>query len=58
MKNLIDELREIGLSGEQAKKSIEVVYDWVNDLYPVLAVLARPIVKKELERAESGEMAS
>ena len=53
MKNLIDELRELGLTEEQVRKSIDVVFDWVDERYPVLAALARPMIKNELARSAS-----
>ncbi|MFL5811784.1 MAG: hypothetical protein ACJ749_19840 [Flavisolibacter sp.] len=48
MKNLLDGLREAGLSTDEAKKSIEVVYGWVEERYPVLAAVAKPTVNKEM----------
>jgi hypothetical protein len=41
MKNLLFPLLQAGLSEEQALKSIQVVYSWVETHYPVLAVTAR-----------------
>jgi len=51
MKNLFDGLRAAGLSEFEAKKSIEVVYHWVEEQYPVLAAVARATVTKEIEDA-------
>jgi hypothetical protein len=51
MKNLFDGLRNAGLSDLQAKKSIEVVYEWVEERYPVLAAVARETVTKEMTAA-------
>jgi hypothetical protein len=48
MKNLLDELRDAGLSDNEARKSIEVVYKWVEERYPVLAAVARSTVRKEM----------
>ena len=48
MKNLLDELRNAGLSDNEARKSIEVVYEWVEERYPVLAAVARSTVRKEM----------
>jgi len=48
MKNLLAGLREVGLSDHEAKKSIEVVYEWVEQRYPVLAAVARSTVTKEI----------
>ena len=48
MKNLLDGLREVGLSEHEAKKSIEVVYEWVEERYPVLAAVARSTVNREI----------
>lgn len=48
MKNLLDELRDAGLSDNEARKSIEVVYEWVEERYPVLAAVARSTVRKEM----------
>jgi hypothetical protein len=41
VKNLLSPLQQAGLSEEQALKSIQVVYSWVEAHYPVLAVTAR-----------------
>jgi hypothetical protein len=41
VKNLLSPLQQAGLSEEQALKSIQVVYSWVETHYPVLAVTAR-----------------
>jgi hypothetical protein len=41
VKNLLLPLRQAGLSEEQALKSIQVVYSWVEAHYPVLAITAR-----------------
>ena len=51
MKNLLDGLREVGLSENEARKSIEVVYEWVEERYPVLAAVARSTVNKEMGAA-------
>ena len=48
MKNLLDELRNVGLSDNEARKSIEVVYEWVEERYPVLAAVARSTVAREI----------
>ena len=48
MKNLLDELRDVGLSDDKARKSIEVVYEWVEERYPVLAAVARSTVAREI----------
>ena len=48
MKNLLDGLREVGLSENGAKKSIEVVYEWVEERYPVLAAVERSTVSREI----------
>ena len=48
MKNLLDELRNVGLSDNEARKSIEVVYEWVEERYPVLAAVARTTVTREM----------
>ena len=48
MKNLLDELRNVGLSDDKARKSIEVVYEWVEERYPVLAAVARSTVAREI----------
>jgi hypothetical protein len=48
MKNLLDGLREVGLSDDEARKSIEVVYEWVEERYPVLAAVAKSTVNKEI----------
>jgi len=48
MKNLLDELRNAGLSDNEARKSIEVVYEWVEEKYPVLAAVARSTVAREI----------
>jgi hypothetical protein len=53
MKNLLDGLRDAGLSDNEAKKSIEVVYRWVEEKYPVLAAVARSTVMKEIEDARN-----
>ena len=44
----MDELCDAGLSDEMARKSLEVVYQWLEEKYPVLATIARPTVMKEL----------
>lgn len=41
VKNLLFPLQQAGLSQEQALKSIQIVYLWVEAHYPVLAVTAR-----------------
>jgi hypothetical protein len=46
MKNLVSPLENAGLSHEQVLKSIQVVYHWVEDHYPVLAVTARKPLKE------------
>ena len=48
MKNLLDGLRNVGLSDNEARKSIEVVYEWVEERYPVLAAVARSTVNREM----------
>ncbi|HEX2608792.1 MAG TPA: hypothetical protein VHK91_15520 [Flavisolibacter sp.] len=47
MKNLLDHLLDTGLTEEEARKSIEIVYGWVEERYPVLAAIARSTVIKE-----------
>lgn len=41
VKNLLFPLRQAGLSEEQALKSIQVVYSWLEAHYPVLAVTTK-----------------
>jgi hypothetical protein len=48
MKNLLDGLLEAGLSDNEARKSIQVVYEWVEERYPVLAAIAKTTVSKEI----------
>jgi len=55
MKNLLDELRDAGLSYNEARKSIEVVYEWVEERYPVLAAVARTTVRREMNPPEIEE---
>ena len=47
MENLFEKLRELGLSKEEAEKSIQVVYNWIEKKYPVLAAVAKSTVIKE-----------
>jgi hypothetical protein len=47
MKNLMDEFELAGLTKEEAGKAIEVVYEWVELHYPVLAAMARTTMLKE-----------
>ena len=47
MKNLFEQLCMTGLSQEEAEKSIQVVYQWIAERYPVLAAVARSTVLKE-----------
>jgi len=53
MENLFDGLRNAGLSDAEAKLSIEVVYQWVEDRYPILAAVARGMVMKEISYASN-----
>ena len=55
MKNLLDELRNAGLSDNEARKSIEVVYEWVEERYPVLAAVARSTIRKVMNPPELEE---
>lgn len=48
MKNLLEVLCAEGLSETEAKNAIEIVFEWVEERYPVLAVLAENTVMKEL----------
>lgn len=41
MKSLLCPLQQAGLTEEQALKSIQIVYSWVEIHYPVLAVTAK-----------------
>jgi hypothetical protein len=54
MKNLMDELLLAGFTKEEAGKTIEVVYEWMEVHYPVLAAMARTTMLKEsaLEAAQ------
>lgn len=47
MKNLMDEFLLAGLSRDEAGKAIEVVYEWIEIHYPVLAAMARTTMLKE-----------
>ena len=47
MKNLFDELCGAGLTAEEAEKSIQVVYKWVEDRYPMMAAVAKSTIIKE-----------
>ena len=55
MKNLLDELRDVGLSDDEAKKSLEVVYEWVEERYPVLAAVARSTVRRVINAPTTEE---
>lgn len=44
MQRLLDQ----GLTEEEARKCIEVVYQWVEDQYPVMATLAKSSVNEIL----------
>ncbi|HEU4472689.1 MAG TPA: hypothetical protein VFR58_16455 [Flavisolibacter sp.] len=57
MKNLLSELCAAGLSEEEAKMSLQVVYDWVEEHYPVMASLARSTVERALEATEQRDQA-
>ena len=52
MKNLLEELRKLGLSEEKARLSIKTVFEWVDVHYPVMASLARTTVLKESDEAQ------
>lgn len=47
MENLFEELCRAGLSEKEAEKSIQIVYKWVEERYPVLAAVAKNTVIKE-----------
>lgn len=47
MKNLMDEFVLAGLTRDEAGKTIEVVYEWIETHYPVLAAMARTTMMKE-----------
>lgn len=48
MKNLMDEFQLAGLTRDEASKAIEVVYEWTEIHYPVLAAMARTTMLKEI----------
>ncbi|HEY0067801.1 MAG TPA: hypothetical protein VGB46_10575 [Flavisolibacter sp.] len=55
MKNLMDEFQLAGLTREEAGKAIEVVYEWIEVHYPVLAAMARTTMLKETPFEEEKE---
>jgi hypothetical protein len=48
MKNLMDEIQLAGFTKDEASKAIEVVYEWIEVHYPVLAAMARTTMLKEI----------
>lgn len=55
MKNLMDEFQLAGLTRDEAGKAIEVVYEWIEIHYPVLAAMARTTMLKENSPEEKKE---
>lgn len=47
MQNLLEEIRNIGLSEEQTFTSIKVIQDFLNERYPILAALTEATIFKE-----------
>jgi hypothetical protein len=47
MKNLMDEFELAGLTRDEASKAIEVVYEWIQIHYPVMAAMARTTMLKD-----------
>lgn len=47
MKNLVDVLCAAGFPAGTAKNSLVIIYQWIDEHYPVMAALAKATVLKE-----------
>lgn len=57
MKNLLDQLCNSGLTEAQAQKTIKVVYQWLEEKYPVLGTLAKnTLLKQEMNASTKDEV--
>jgi hypothetical protein len=55
MENLINQLKAVGLTDEEAKNSVEIVYKWVEENYPILAMLAKTTIQEEKQKSGAEE---
>lgn len=54
MKTLVSELQSKGLTEDQIKSLFITIHGWLEDRYPVIAKISKPIMAEELGIEELG----
>jgi hypothetical protein len=49
MNNLVEALSDTGLTETEAKKALQIVFEWIDENYPVLAAMAKSYEFQDLE---------